>query len=214
MTLHVKSDKIETYLFYQEDFMNILIIDACIREETSRTKKLLDQAITTIQQVHPEANIETVSLAQTNLNWFDYQSLKERDALLAQKKLEHPRFQLAHQFAQADGIVIAAPYWDASFPAILKVYIEHISVEGITFGCDNNGLHGMCNAKYMLYLTTRGSTAAEFEQATPYLKALCFQFGIPSFLDISADGLDEFNVDSNAVLQEALTNTKLLCEKL
>ena len=37
----------------------------------------------------------------------------------------------AKQFAGADTIVIAAPFWDLSFPAILKTYIENIYVTGI-----------------------------------------------------------------------------------
>ena len=34
---------------------------------------------------------------------------------------------------KADEIVIGAPYWDLSFPAALKVYIEHVSVCDIAF---------------------------------------------------------------------------------
>lgn len=42
-------------------------------------------------------------------------------------------FKYAHEFANADLIVIAAPFWDLSIPALLKVYIENIAVDGITF---------------------------------------------------------------------------------
>ena len=30
-------------------------------------------------------------------------------------------------------IVVAAPFWDLSVPAVLKVYIENISADGVTF---------------------------------------------------------------------------------
>ena len=40
-------------------------------------------------------------------------------------------FRYARQFAAADKIVIAAPLWDLSFPAQLKVYLENIYVTGI-----------------------------------------------------------------------------------
>ena len=40
-------------------------------------------------------------------------------------------FCYARQFAAADRIVIAAPLWDLSFPAQLKVYLENIYVTGI-----------------------------------------------------------------------------------
>ena len=37
------------------------------------------------------------------------------------------------QFQRADAILIAAPFYDLSIPALLKVYIENVSVDGITF---------------------------------------------------------------------------------
>ena len=42
-------------------------------------------------------------------------------------------FDYAKDFAKADTIVIAAPFWDLSFPASLKCYIEAINILGITF---------------------------------------------------------------------------------
>ena len=41
-------------------------------------------------------------------------------------------FDYANAMAQADMIVIAAPYWDMSFPASLKIFLEAASVVGIT----------------------------------------------------------------------------------
>ena len=42
-------------------------------------------------------------------------------------------FDPAHEVAQADLVVIGAPYWDLTFPAALKVYLEWASMLGITF---------------------------------------------------------------------------------
>ena len=36
-------------------------------------------------------------------------------------------------------IVIAAPYWDLSFPAVLKTYLEQINVLGVTFDYSDDG---------------------------------------------------------------------------
>lgn len=41
-------------------------------------------------------------------------------------------FKYAKQFAEADEIVIAAPYWDLAFPATVRIYFEAITVTGIT----------------------------------------------------------------------------------
>lgn len=68
--------------------------------------------------------------------------LAERDALWSAGKLEQPMFEPAWQFAAADKLVIAAPFWDMSFPAILKIYLERISVTDLTFGYSRGGGHG------------------------------------------------------------------------
>lgn len=51
--------------------------------------------------------------------------LHKRDALLAAGQYDDPMLRYARQFASADQIVIAAPFWDGSFPSLLKVYIEN-----------------------------------------------------------------------------------------
>lgn len=68
-----------------------------------------------------------------------------------------PIFKYAKQFAAADTIVIAAPFWDLSFPADLKTYIENIYVTGIVsrYGIDGKPV-GMCKAEQLYYVTTAG----------------------------------------------------------
>ena len=44
----------------------------------------------------------------------------------------------AKDFAEADVIVVAAPYWDLSFPSILKVFFEHINVLKLVFDYSDN----------------------------------------------------------------------------
>ena len=40
-------------------------------------------------------------------------------------------FDYANAVAQADMLVIAAPYWDMSFPSSLKIFFEAASVEAV-----------------------------------------------------------------------------------
>ncbi len=60
--------------------------------------------------------------------------------LIASRQFDDPYFRYARQFAGADEIVIAAPYWDLSFPSVLKVYLEHICITGITFQYTPEGM--------------------------------------------------------------------------
>lgn len=129
---------------------------------------------------------------------------------------EHPRFRYAHQFAAADVIVIAAPLWDLAFPALLKVYIENVNVEGITFGCNESGCYGVCRAQRMVFLTTRGGAydGAPDEMGARYLAALCGFFGIPRFDCIAADGLDLGTRPPEEILAEAKAKAVALAETL
>ena len=90
----------------------------------------------------------------------------------------------------ADEIVVAAPYWDLSYPAALRTYIEHISVVGLTYHYEADGCHGDCRAGRLVYLTTGG----DFEQADSvgvlHWRQLCTLFGIPRFDAVFAGGLD------------------------
>ena len=96
----------------------VLLIDCCVHGEQSRTLKLARRYLDTLEDV------------QVN-----HQKLYELDLapLSCQETVERKRTDIAKTFAQADEIVVAAPYWDLSFPSILKVYLEHVCVTGITF---------------------------------------------------------------------------------
>ena len=81
--------------------------------------------------------------------------LHKRDALLAAGQYDDPMLRYARQFASADQIVIAAPFWDGSFPSLLKVYIENIYAIGVITAYDSAGLPvGLCKASELVYVTT------------------------------------------------------------
>ncbi len=171
--------------------MKILVADCCIRGRQSRTARLMDSAVEAVRAIDGNS-VDYVDLKNMELKPFNASMLEQRDALLARGEMNNPMFEQAARFADADMIIIAAPYWDMSFPSQLKIYIEHITVSGITFGADNNGLKGLCRASSMLYLTTRGGYIAEGakDEGAEYLRALCEMYGIGRFEYIGADGMD------------------------
>lgn len=132
----------------------VLYIDCCIRRENSRSKELAEFFIDQLEKTG-EYVMERLCLMDENLSYFSDGFFLQREALLAEGKFDHPRFRYAHRFAAADKIVIAAPFWDLSFPALLKVYIENLCVDGITFHSDETGLHGLCKADHMVFLMER-----------------------------------------------------------
>ena len=169
----------------------VLFVDCCIRREHSRSKALADHFLAEVQKTG-EYEIETLCLMDENLSYFSEGFFLQREELLAEGKLDHPRFRYAHQFAAADKIVIAAPFWDLSFPALLKVYIENLCVDSITFHTDEHGLHGLCKADHMVFLTARGAfyTDSPLEQGSRYLEQMAAFFGIEKYDCVAAEGLD------------------------
>lgn len=120
-------------------------------------------------------------------------------------------FDLARQFAEAETIVIAAPYWDLSFPAALKQYLEQINVVGITFKYTEEGIPvGLCRAERIFYVTTAGGFFVPEDYGFGYVKALAHNYyGIQDVRKIEAVGLDIAGADAEAIMaaaEEALNN--------
>ena len=159
--------------------------------EKTRSKELAEFFIDQLEKTG-EYVMERLCLMDENLSYFSDGFFLQREALLAEGKFDHPRFRYAHQFAAADKIVIAAPFWDLSFPALLKGYIENLCVDGITFHSDETGLHGLCKADHMVFLTARGGiyTDSPMEQGARYLEQMAVFFGIAKFDCVAAEGLD------------------------
>jgi len=193
---------------------NVLYIDCCIRGEQSRTRKLAEAFIAELEK-RDEMKIDRLVLMDEPLVPFTDGFFWQRERLLESGELTHPRFRYAHQFQKADRVVIAAPFWDLSFPALLKVYIENISVQGITFDCDEqNGCFGICKAEKMLFLTTRGGAleGSPMDNGTKYLGDMAKFFGIPDFAYVAADGLDLLLEPPEMILERAILQAKRLAK--
>ncbi len=177
----------------------ILFIDACVREE-SRTRGLAEKAVKLMG-----GEITRVNLFEENLMPLDGESLKKREACISRADYSDEMFRLAKQLKEADEILIAAPYWDLSFPAVLKCYIEMICVNGLTFAYNEQGIpEGLCRAKRLIYITTAGGFIPEKNFGFDYLKQLFADyFGITESVYIKAEGLDIYGADVAGILEAA-----------
>ena len=110
----------------------ILHINACFKEG-SRTDELTQYLLSNLN-----GQIQSVNLFDEKLPPLDDVLLKKRDELLKNGNTDDELFCMARQFAEADTIVISAPYWDLLFPAVLRIYLENITVCGITFRYSEN----------------------------------------------------------------------------
>ena len=182
----------------------ILFINACMRTE-SRTEELAKCVLEKLQ-----GNIEEVKLYEKNLSPLNLESFQIRNQAFLNKDFSNELFDLAKQFAEAETIVVAAPYWDLMFPAILKVYFETITVNGLTFKYGANGIpQGLCKAKKLIYVTTSGGPIFKnfgYEYVSTIAKTF---FNIEDTAFISAQGLDIHGADVEKILSEAKNDIKL-----
>ena len=173
--------------------MKLLFVDCCIsqRGEESRTRTLARSYLEAYMNHHPEAELETVSPEELlALSPFDVEMLEEREALAQAGQFDDHVFDMARRFAEADAVVVAAPYWDMSYPAALKTYIEHISAVGLTYHYEMDGCHGDCKAEQLVYLTSGGDFEHEDSIGVLHWRQLCGLFGIDRFEYVFAGGLD------------------------
>ena len=180
----------------------ILYINACCREN-SRTNELAQYLLGGL-----DGHIECVNLYEEKIESLNAELLSERDKLLKAGETNYDLFCLAKQFASADTIVIAAPYWDLMFPSILKVYLENITVCGITFRYSDKGIpQSLCKAKNLCYITTAGGFIGDNNFGFDYVRALATGFfGIDNVRFFSAEGLDIYGADVDQIMKKAKEN--------
>lgn len=195
--------------------MKLLFVNGCIsqRGEDSRTLALARAFLETWRARHPDGEVGTVSPEELlALKPFDPEMLNDRDALAGIRCFDAPVFALARQFRAADRIVVAAPFWDLTFPAALRTYIEYISANGLTYHYEADGCHGDCRGEKLAYLTSGGDAEGPESLGVLYWKQLSAMFGIPEFDYVFAGGLDIDPAKTQALLAEACGKARRLAE--
>ena len=185
----------------------LVVINACVRQRDSRTLRISEPII--------DALALRYSVTRYDLPLMDGVvplspvKLAERESgLIAPWALE-----AAKNIADADRILIAAPFWDMSFPAVLKCFFEQTTLFGVTFVDDGKACSGLCKAPKVLYITTRGSAIATgdpLEQATPYLRAIGILWNLGELTTIAATNTDygspaELEANLSACISEGLS---------
>lgn len=178
---------------------NILYINSCVREE-SRTERIAKELLSRLGNDFCELN-----LAELNLKPLTKEKLNLRTAMIEKNDYDDCMFDLAKQFAAADIIVISAPYWDLSFPALLKTYIENIYITGIVseYGVDGRP-RGLCKAEKLYYVTTSGGPLIQ-DFGYGYIKTLATDcFGIKETKLIKAEMLDVDGFDADITVAQTI----------
>ena len=177
----------------------ILFINACPREG-SRTLELAQYLLD-----KTNGSVEELTIFEENLLPLNGKTLALRDKMTANQNFDHPIFKYARQFAKADTIVLAAPFWDLSFPSALKIWLEYVMAKEITFRYTEEGFPcGLCKAKKLFYISPAGGPVLPSHMGFSYVDAVAKSyFGIPETVLFSAENLDVVGADTDAILTKA-----------
>ena len=163
--------------------MTTLFVNACMRGEASRTLALCREYLERFDDV-VEVDVAALDLKPFDADRVAYRTEKQRAG-----EWDDPIFSLSRQFAEADDIVIGVPYWDLSFPAAFKTYLEHVSVCELTFHYTEDArCEGICKAKRITYITTCGGFVEGANFGYEYIVGIAKMFVIPEVRFVAAEG--------------------------
>ncbi len=180
----------------------MLFINACVRGKNSRTLQLAKAYLDTVNQDEFEIIYRDITKGETKYltsDSFDESGETKRDIDVSP----------ALEFADADRVVIAAPYWEFLFPAVLSAYMERVSIPGITFKYTEQGSVGLCKAEKLTYIYTSGDILkAEDRLCERYFEKLSKLYGIKDFSAICAEGLDLNPEKANEIIESVCLGIK------
>lgn len=179
----------------------LLYINANIRGEDSRTKRIADAFLNEIDGKYEieEIDLDKLDIVPKNNAYFHETETNKKDEELAKK------------VASSDKILISTPFWDMSFPSKLKVFIERATFPGITMSDSNTNLRGVANVEELLVITTRGWDIKDYDELdgiSSYMKGLQFLWGIDKYHIISANGLDIHLDKIDSLINNAIEEAK------
>ena len=194
----------------------VLYIKANIKNEgESRTFKVSDSFVEEYKKNNPEDEIITLDLYKENIDFLRADDLGKLFGPKDEESKNNSILKYAYQFADADKYIIAAPMWNLSFPAILKAYIDYVSVSGITFKYTAEGPVGLLNNKKAVHIVSRGGgyDNSPYEMGDRYLRTILGFFGINNIETIAIDNLDVIGVNVEERVEEGIENAISLAKK-
>ncbi|TDM12737.1 FMN-dependent NADH-azoreductase [Macrococcus lamae] len=182
----------------------VLYITAHPNDETTSFSMAAGQSfINSYKATNPDHEVVHIDLYDTFIplidkdvfsGWGKLQSGEEFNKLSETEQQKVNRLnELSDQFAAADKYVFVTPFWNFSFPAVMKAYIDAVAVAGKAFKYTAEGAVGLLTDKKALHIQARGGyytegPAAEMEMGNRYLKTIMSFMGVPTYEELIIEG--------------------------
>ncbi len=202
----------------------VLYITAHPHDDTQSYSMAVGKAfIDTYKQVNPSDEVIHIDLYKENIpqidadvfsGWGKLQSGSGFEELSEQEKAKVGRLgELSDQFVTADKYVFVTPFWNFSFPPVMKAYLDSVSVAGKSFKYTEQGPVGLLTDKKALHIQARGGIysegpAAEMEMGHRYLSVMMRFFGVPSFDGVFVEGHNAMPDKAQEIKENAIARAK------
>ncbi|WP_445488678.1 FMN-dependent NADH-azoreductase [Niallia sp. 03133] len=175
------------------------------------------------KSVNPNDEVVHIDLYKENIphidadvfsGWGKLQSGSAFETLSAEEQGKVARLgKLSEQFVSADKYVFVTPFWNFSFPPVMKAYIDSVAVAGKTFKYTEQGPVGLLTDKKAIHIQARGGVysqgpAAELEMGHKYLTVIMNFFGVPSFEGIFVEGQNAYPEKAAEIKENAIAKAK------
>ncbi|MEM7026634.1 MAG: NAD(P)H-dependent oxidoreductase [Pseudomonadota bacterium] len=194
--------------------------------EYARDKQMLQIFIESLATTWLK-KLNSIDLYQDPPPWYDeslfnflWTTDNENDKSDARQRSETISYMLRHSelFNQAELLVIAAPVWNASVPAILKAWIDIIISPNYTYCFGTDGIQPLHRIKRVLWLISSGGAEEKVNANNHFLMVQESPFryiGIPDSDVIWADRQESALFEDHATrLEQALDKVRHYAKSL
>jgi FMN-dependent NADH-azoreductase len=179
--------------------------------------------IDSYREAHPDDEIVHLDLYKMEIpyvdadvfsGWGKLRSGSAFDQLSSDEQRKVGRLgELVDQFVGGDKYVFVTPFWNFSFPPLMKAYIDAICVVGKTFKYTEQGPVGLLTDKVAVHIQARGGVYSEGPMAQAefghrYLAQIMNFFGVPSFEAIVVEGHNQYPDRAQQIKADAIERAR------
>src|SRR5210317_951278 len=176
--------------------LRILEINAAARYDGSISRKLAADLSNALADRFGNADVKRRDLAKglpfIDEEWVTANSTPEEERSEYHRKTLSYSDELVAELQDADVLVIGAPIYNFSVPAVLKAWIDMVARARLTFRYTETGPKGLLTGKKAYVVVPSGGVpvGSEMDFATPYLRHALAFIGITEVEFVGAQGAD------------------------
>ena len=167
-------------------------------DDTAGVSTLLsNELIQALVTVRPETSVQIRDFSKQPIPYLDSARLSalttpEQERTSEQQASVSFADELIAQLQGADVLVIGAPMYNFSIPAMLKSWVDHVARAGTTFKYTEKGAVGLLGDKKVYVVLATGGLHQEgvTDHARPYLRTVLGFLGLSDIEIVVADGLN------------------------